>query len=1376
MKFITRPAVRRIARLISIGFMLLVAILAAAVVASLTIDLGPVARRAAESAGSDYIERPMHIGRLSIHVLSGRYLVEDLTIEGVHPGDRPFFTAKRVAVAMDWSTAIRREPDFTITSVELSDWQMHVEKWPSGHNFPKFTRDRTTPEGPKRFTTTARYIHAGRGQFTFEDHEAPWSIVCPNLDITIGNLPQYHGEAVFNGGVVKIQDYAPMWANMRASFVIDGSRIHLDRVDFESDGARTVARGDVDLAHWPEQTYDFDSVVQFPRMREIFFADQDWKLTGVGAFSGRFHLAPYDVRDLSGTFSSEVLGWNDYRFPGLRGSLQWAPGFFEVRNASAGFFGGGGRFNYSIKPLGQSVRPTARFEFDYADADLAAFSDFEAWRGLRLAGSWSGHNLLEWPLGRFVDRQDEGTATISPRAAVATTLTSGDAGRPSAGPPPDERSRGAERGPSAPMPLPTHLPISAEVSYRFTAADLELGPSRFATERTQVAFQGATAWGDESRFAFHVTSDDWQESDQVLAGLIRDFGSASDAVVTIGGRGEFDGVMTGPFRRARVEGTFSGEGLRAWDTSWGSGTGRVVYDNDYITVSDGVIRLDDSEIRADGRFSLAVPREDGGDEIDARFRVTRRDVDSLRHAFAIDEYPLSGRLSGDFHLTGQRARPLGFGAMTIEAGVAYGEPLGTASASLRFDGAGVRLDGVTILKDTGTLTGAAFVGWDSTYSFNMDGRRIPVGSIALLAYPGRPLSGSVDLTATGNGTFDLPRNDVKFRVSEMAVGDAPVGQVTGDLSMRGRELSGQVDAASPSLAVTGTGRVSLMPQADADITLRFHDSSFDQYARLFLPKLSPTTSALASGSIRVIGDLSNVNKLALDGTVDRLELRLFDYALKNAAPIRLGLEGGELSVRDLQLVGDDTHLSVTGTVGLGRDDIALQVGGDANLGILQGFFRDVRGSGRAVLTGAVNGRLRQPVISGSATITDGRIRHFSLPNAFDAINGTVMFDARGVRLDDLSATMGGGRVQFGGRIGFDGYLPGDLNVTAHGENMQLRLLDGLRSALDADLSLTGTARAPILGGTVTVRSAVWTRRLDAPGSIFDFARGSPAGGAPLPAPSEPAAAGTPVKLDVKIVVPSTFRVDTNLLRLAANADLTLQGSLDRPVLSGHADIERGEVNFEGRRYRLTRGAIDFNNPTRIQPFFDIEAETNVRVPGTSGSASETYRIVVGATGTSDKLQPTVSSDPPLPTADVLALLFSDVRRNQDVELRAQQNPNQAQTDILTARATQALTGPISSEVGKVVEQTFGVDTFQLTPSFVDPFGQQTSRLNPTARLTIGKRVSDRVYLTFSRSLGTTINDQIVLLEYEESDRLSWVLSRNEDQQTYAIEFRVRHTF
>jgi len=45
---------------------------------------------------------------------------------------------------------------------------------------------------------------------------------------------------------------------------------------------------------------------------------------------------------------------------------------------------------------------------------------------------------------------------------------------------------------------------------------------------------------------------------------------------------------------------------------------------------------------------------------------------------------------------------------------------------------------------------------------------------------------------------------------------------------------------------------------------------------------------------------------------------------------------------------------------------------------------------------------------------------------------------------------------------------------------------------------------------------------------------------------------------VQILAPSTLRVENNLARMVANADLSLRGTYDRPVISGHADIERGE--------------------------------------------------------------------------------------------------------------------------------------------------------------------------------------------------------------------------
>jgi len=60
-------------------------------------------------------------------------------------------------------------------------------------------------------------------------------------------------------------------------------------------------------------------------------------------------------------------------------------------------------------------------------------------------------------------------------------------------------------------------------------------------------------------------------------------------------------------------------------------------------------------------------------------------------------------------------------------------------------------------------------------------------------------------------------------------------------------------------------------------------------------------------------------------------------------------------------------------------------------------------------------------------------------------------------------------------------------------------------------------------------------------------------------------------------------------------------------------------------------------------------------------------------------------------------------------------------------------------------------------------------------VTVGKRLSDRLYLTYSRSLSSSTGDQIVLLEYDQTDRFSWILSRNEDE-TYALELRIRRTF
>jgi translocation and assembly module TamB len=338
-----------------------------------------------------------------------------------------------------------------------------------------------------------------------------------------------------------------------------------------------------------------------------------------------------------------------------------------------------------------------------------------------------------------------------------------------------------------------------------------------------------------------------------------------------------------------------------------------------------------------------------------------------------------------------------------------------------------------------------------------------------------------------------------------------------------------------------------------------------------------------------------------------------------------------------------------------------------------------------------------------------------------------------------------------------------LDVTLDGKDMRVRFPEGMRSVVDATLTLQGAADAASLAGQVTVRDAVYSQPLTTNGTLFGLQGES--GGA---VPDTPSVTTIPLSYDIRITAPSTLQVVNSTMRLVASADIRLQGTFDRPQIFGGADIERGEVRFEGRRYVVTRGAIDFNNPARIEPFLDIDAETRVRVPG------ENYVVSVRVSGPSSSPSVTFSSDPPLSDVEVLALLFSDVAPGRDVEFNRYSTDITPQQELLRERLARQLTGSLSSEVGKVVEQTFGVDTFQLTPSLGDP-NVQSSRLDPSARLTIGKRLSDRVYLTYSRSLSSSMRDQIILLEIDQTDRSSWILSRNEDG-TYAVDFQLRRTF
>jgi len=1355
---------RRLPRWFVYPLALLTAITAALIVTFFTVDLGPYVKGQAEQRATAWLDRRMTIGRISARMTPGVFQLDDIVIEGLNPGDRPFLKAKHLTVSLPWWTVFDRR--LIVESIQMTDWEMVIESFPGGkHNFPRVKgppRDPNRPARPKRFTTTLRQVVATRGHVRYIDHGTPWSLDAPNMRVTMFRRDardDYGGTASFDGGTIGIQSYETFSARMQSRFSMKGSDVHFDRIDLNTDGATSILEGDVQIGNWPEQLYRIRSKIDIPTQKNIFFNRERFTATGSAEFEGTFHYYK-GGRELKGKWQTPVahvkIGANNWRFPNLRGDVLWLPDRLEVTNAKSGLYGGTAQFDYRLLSLDLKSGPKrAVWDVKYQDVALPELTDFLELQGIRLAGRATGFNRLEWPLGGWARLRGGGEVNLQPPAGVTMMgreLTTDMVAAQTALP--------AVAGPFNPRAPLGYVPIAGHVAYTLDPEWITLDPSWVATPKTRVAFDGQTAYYQRSRIPFHATSLDWQEADRVFAGILTAFGSATSAV-PVGGLGTFEGVMLGTFKDPRIEGTFSGDTMRAWDVTWGRGSADVVIEDGYVNVARSALTTGDSEINATGKFSLGYPRRDAGEEINARVVMRRWPMKDLRHAFELDDWPVDGLVSGEYALNGHYETPFGGGAMSIDEGIAYGETFERATASLKFEGTGVRLEKFDVRKSNGVMTGAAWVGWDGNYSFTADGERIPVESLKTLEYPTAPLSGVLRFKASGTGTFEAPQYDVAFGVVDLFAADEGIGQLSGHLGLRGELLTLDFEAASPRLALSGAGRVALTDEMDGELTLRFNQTSLDPYLRFFEPRLSPFTNAVAGGTVRVTGELTNVDHLLVEARVEDLALTLFDYQLRNDGVIEIDLDRRIVEVGQLRLRGEGTQLAVSGNMNLNDRTIDVNATGDANLGILQGFFRDLRASGVATLAAGASGTFEKPLFSGKATINDGRIRHFLMPRSLDQINGAVSFDAGGLRLDAVTATLGGGTVTFGGRIPLEGFVPGELSLTAVGERMRLNYPEGFRSEIDADLTLRGTIRSPLLTGTVTIRDAVYERRFETTPNLFEF------GGRTL-AVGAPASPVVPLRFDIQIdAPPGSLRIQNNIARLDAEADLRLQGTYDRPQLSGRAEINRGDVVFEGNRYLVTRGTIDFVNPAAIEPYFDIEAETRVRF------GTQTYRVTLAVLGTRARFVPTITSDPPLPMVDIVALLLGQDPAGDLNELRSLTSAGaNTETDVLAGLTSRLLTSPFAAPVGEVAERVFGSGTTVLiTPSI----GTEEDPLAPTARVVIGRRLSSRAYLTYSRGLGNSTHQQIIVLEYDQSDRLGWIITQNGDL-TFAIDFRVRHVF
>ena len=195
--------------------------------------------------------------------------------------------------------------------------------------------------------------------------------------------------------------------------------------------------------------------------------------------------------------------------------------------------------------------------------------------------------------------------------------------------------------------------------------------------------------------------------------------------------------------------------MRAWDVDWGSATAEVHIENAYADIGSGAHHA------AAPRPSTSTAASASGSRGATAARRSTRACACRAARCPICVTPSSsttirstGRSAASSASTAAIRGRIGFGRMTLDRRPRLrrrrSRPRPPTSASRATASASTRIE---MAKSTGRVTGAAFVGWDGTYSFNADARRIPVEAIDAMVWPDMPLAGFVDFSASGSGDF-----------------------------------------------------------------------------------------------------------------------------------------------------------------------------------------------------------------------------------------------------------------------------------------------------------------------------------------------------------------------------------------------------------------------------------------------------------------------------------------------------------------------------------------------------------------------------------------------------------------------------------------------
>lgn len=364
------------------------------------------------------------------------------------------------------------------------------------------------------------------------------------------------------------------------------------------------------------------------------------------------------------------------------------------------------------------------------------------------------------------------------------------------------------------------------------------------------------------------------------------------------------------------------------------------------------------------------------------------------------------------------------------------------------------------------------------------------------------------------------------------------------------------------------------------------------------------------------------------------------------------------------------------------------------------------------------------------------------PTAAENIRGTIQFRGNFIETDGLTGELGSGNFKIFGKLNHAANKATSFDIALQGKDIYYRDAGNeLRLEYDADLRFQGTQGHPRVSGTMAILDGRYTKNF----KVIDELRQAPRATKEI---QQAALTDNPMSLDLKIKTLGDFVIDNNIGRIELNTNVTVRGTEFNPRMAGNIEVMAGEIRYLGFNLDITNGFIEFRDTQNI-PYLDIEADKELDTAHiTARLYGPTSNLLMDLSGTTDR-------GIPLEKKDVLSLLTTGVTASEKAELDT---------------FSQIQLGPefVAEQVANVLKRPIErATTLDIVRVEANPTKEGREQ-----RFHFGKRLSDRLEVTFQHALNNENAVQSFALQYWLTDFLLFKGERNTEDQ-YQMNVGVR---